>query len=338
MSSRKLHVAIVGVGYWGPNLVRNILTSQKVNNVSVFDIDTSKSEQISAQYPQVSVAKSYESILNEGDIDAIVVATPISTHYPLALQAINASKHVLVEKPMTKSLLESRKLVHASKSNNVVLMVGHTFVYSESVKKIKEIIRKGTLGKVYYYDSTRINLGMLQSDANVVWDLATHDLSIIDYLFDESPVSVQTFASCHVGTKEEELSHVFFRYRSGMVAHIHVSWLSPVKIRRVLIGGSKKMVVYDDIEPTEKLKIYNKGIDIDKSAVTPFRPAYRSGSVSIPAILQQEALFNQTEHFLDCILHNKTPITNGRVGLRVVSLLEAIQKSAKTGKQVTVSV
>lgn len=330
---KKLHVAVIGAGYWGPNIIRNLLKVSSVSKLYVCDIQKSKLVSLKKEFPNISITQDYDDVLKDQQIAAVIIATPIQSHYALAKKALEAGKHVLIEKPMTVTSRESKDLLILAKKRKRVLMVGHTFVYSESVKKIKDAIKQNELGKIYYYDSTRINLGLMQKDSNVVWDLAPHDLAIVSHLFPGKIISVQAFGSSFI-SKQIEVAHIFLQYEKNISVHIHVSWLSPVKIRSILIGGSKKMVVYNDIEPSEKIKIYDKGIIPSPNEITPFAPAYRSGDVVIPRLEQKEALFTELTHFIDCIIENKTPITDGEDGLRVVQLLEAIDKALRTHKQI----
>jgi predicted dehydrogenase len=327
----KVKIAVIGLGYWGPNIVRNLLQISKVSNVYVCDIDKNRLNMIKREYSSVIPLNNPTEIFNNKEIDAVIVATPIKTHFALAKKTIISGKHVLIEKPITTSIKESKILINLSQKYKKIIMVGHTFVYSETVKKIKQIIGKRDFGKIYYLDSTRINLGLIQKDSDVIWDLAPHDLSIIKYLIPEKPISVQAFGSKFIGDKYE-LSHILIRFKNNVSAHINISWVSPVKIRSIIIAGSKKMIVWDDIEPSEKLKIYDKGVIT--TSVTPFSPAYRSGDVLIPKVEQKEALNTELNHFVDCIINKKNPLTSGIEGLEVVTLIEAIEKSLISHKEI----
>lgn len=331
---RQIHVAVVGLGYWGPNLIRNF---SKIPGVSVTygcDLNRKNIRKLTRQYPSTVFTNDYAEILNNPVIDLIAIATPVSTHFQLADAALRAKKHVLIEKPICLSSQEVKQLISVARKVKKQLFSGHTFVYSEAVKKMKRMVEENELGKIYYYDSTRINLGLLQQDVNVVWDLAAHDLAILSFLFPTRPVSVQAFGSSFVSNKREEIAHIFIRFEDKMIAHIHVSWLSPVKIRTILVGGSKKMIVYNDIEPSEKIRVYDKSVKIVPSKVTPFSPAYRSGSVMIPHLEQNEALYTELSHFVECLRENRKPQTGTEEGLRVVSLLEAIDKAVKSKKEI----
>lgn len=329
-----INVAVVGLGYWGPNIVRNFLKLEGVKVVYGCDLLDKNLKNLSESFPTVKPTKNFEEVLQDKNIDLVSIATPIGTHFTLAKKALLAGKNVLLEKPITKTSKEAEELIELAKRENKLLAVGHTFVYSEPVKKIKEIISKGEIGKVYYYDSTRVNLGLLQADSNVIWDLAPHDLSILTYIFDEKPVSLQAFGTSFISGNKEEIAHIFIKYENKMIAHINLSWLSPVKIRNIFIGGSKKMIVYDDIEPTEKIKIYDRSISLTDIKVTPFAPAYRSGDILIPNLLQTEALFNELNHIVDCVRTKKEPLTDGDKGLQVVKLLEATDKALSLKSEV----
>lgn len=330
---KQINVAVVGLGYWGPNIVRNLLKIPNVSQVYGCDIQKDKLDSIKKSFPNVRTTNKFDSLLKQEDLDAVIIATPINSHFRLAFKALHAGKHTLIEKPMTSSSQEARRLIKLAKRVRKTLMVGHTFVYSQAIRKIKKIIQNKELGKAYYYESTRINLGIIQSDSNVIWDLAPHDLSIINYLFPQKIISAQAFGSCFIG-RDYELAHIFLTFKNNFSVHMNISWLSPVKIRSILIGGSKKMIAYDDIEPSEKIKIYDKGIIPPKSSITPFTPAYRSGDITIPRLDQTEALSTELYHFVDCILNHKNPNTSGADGLKVILALEAIEKAISSNKKI----
>jgi len=322
-----IKIGVIGCGYWGPNLVRNFIQLPGAEVTYICDKDSSKLERIKRIYPYLRTVTDYSEVIKSSDVDAVCIATPLVTHYEIAREALLNNKDVLVEKPFTATLKEAEELVQISQRKKMVLIVDHTFIYTGAVKKIKELIDNGDLGKIYYFDSERINLGLIRSDANVVWDLATHDISIINYLFDQKPISVSAVGSSHVLNKREEMVRITLKHEGGLISHIHASWLSPVKLRKILIGGDRKMILYNDIEPVEKIKIYDKGIDINHDQITPFKPLYRGGDIVIPKIDQTEALKKIAEHFLDCIKYRKTPLTDGQQGVEVLKILEAIQKS-----------
>jgi predicted dehydrogenase len=264
-------------------------------------------------------------------VDAVAISTPVSTHFPLAMEALKAGKHVLVEKPMTASSDQALRLIEEADRRNLILMVDHTFVYTGAVRKIREIIERGSLGEIYYYDSTRVNLGLFQHDVDVIWDLAVHDLSILDFLLPQFPVAVSATGIGHVKGVAENVAYVTAFYDSPLIAHLNVNWLSPVKVRRTLLGGSRQMIVYDDMESSEKVKLYDKGITVKNGPESVYKMlvGYRSGDMYCPQLDVTEALRVEAQHFAECIEHKKVPVTNGFAGLRVVSILEAATQSMK---------
>lgn len=329
MSTDRVRIGVAGYGYWGPNLVRNFSLLEHAEVVAVSDLDPKKQKLAKATFPAVRTTADAAELYKDPEIDAVAIATPISTHFPFAKTALEAGKHVLVEKPMTQTVEEARTLIDIAERNGLTLMVGHTFLYTGAVRKMRELIEKGEVGDLYYFDSVRFNLGLLQHDVNVIWDLAPHDLSILLYLIDERPSAVQAIAHRHVGQKQEEIATLTLLYKSGFHSTISLSWISPVKLRRTLLAGSKKMIMFDDIEPSEKVRVYDKGVSITAPGqeVTAFNPIYRAGDVLIPALDRTEALRKQTAHFVDSIRDKTPPLTDGRNGLAVVALLEAAQKS-----------
>jgi predicted dehydrogenase len=315
-------------------LVRNFAELADASLAMVADCREERLELVCRRYPQVQITTDYHRLLNDPQIDGVCIATPVSTHFTIALEALQAGKHVLIEKPMAASTEEAMRLIEEATTRDLVLMVDHTFVYTGAVRRIRELIDQGSIGDIYYYDSTRINLGLFQEDVDVIWDLAVHDLSIMDYLLPESPVEVLATGINHVEGATENCAFVTVFYNSPVIAHVNVNWLSPVKIRRTLIGGSKQMIVYDDIEASEKVKIYNKGVNIKNGKngdETRYKllVSYRSGEMYAPQIDPSEALQLVTRHFTDCIQTGATPITDGRAGLRVVSVLEAATRSMR---------
>jgi predicted dehydrogenase len=339
MLSSQLGVGVVGYGYWGPNLVRNFSASAAAKIVAVSDRESSRLASLARLHPDVTGTTRYEDLLENPAIDAIAVATPAHSHYDLALAALKAGKHVLVEKPLAPTADQVRRLIDEADRRGLTLMVDHTFLYTPSVRKISELVQRGELGEVYYYDSTRVSLGLFQSDVSVIWDLAVHDLSIIDHIIDEQPVAVSATGSRHVAGSPENMAHITLFFDSPCVAHINVNWLSPVKVRKTLIGGSKKMIVYDDMEPTEKIKIYDKGVTIDGSAekAHQLRIGYRAGDMWAPHISPKEALQSEVEHFVDCVRNGASPLCDGLSGLRVIEVLEAASRSvARQGAPVAI--
>ncbi len=320
-----VNIGVVGYGYWGPNLVRNFAETPGLNLTAVCDLDPAKLELVKKRYPAVSTTSRFEDLLENPEIDALAIATPVHTHFKLGLAALQAGKHLWIEKPMTETVEQSRQLVEEAARRNLVLLVDHTFIYTGAIRKIGEIIKSGDLGKTLYYDSTRINLGLFQRDINVISDLAVHDFSILDYLLGEHPTAVSANGINHFPGTPENLAYITLFYDSGMIAHLNVSWLSPVKVRHILIGGSKKMITYDDLEPSEKVKVYDKGVSFTEDAeqIQEMRVGYRTGDMWAPKLAGTEALRVEGEHFADCVLNNKAPLTDGKLGLRVVELIEA---------------
>ena len=332
-----VRIGVVGYGYWGPNLVRNFAETAGAEVAAVADLDTNKLATVKRRFPAVHTTTNFNDLLADTSIDAIAIATPVNTHYELAMAALKAGKHVWVEKPMTETYEQAQRLVEEAERRGKVLHVDHTFIYTGAVQKIAEIVRAGELGQVYYYDSIRINLGLFQRDVSVISDLAVHDFSILDHLFGEHPAAVTASGTNHFPGTPENLAYVTLYYDSGMIAHANVSWLAPVKVRQILIGGSKKMVTYDDLEPSEKIKIYDKGVSFtdDPAKIQEMRVGYRTGDMWAPKLAGTEALSVEGEHFVDCISQKKRSLTDGQLGVRVVELIEAASSSMRNkGKTV----
>jgi predicted dehydrogenase len=325
-----MKAAVIGVGYWGPNLIRNFLAHDEINSVVACDRDEARLAKMAKTFPGIETASDYEEVVTRSDIDIVVIATPVSSHYPIAKLAIGSGKHCFIEKPITASVAEAEELIALAEKNGVTLFVDHTFIYTGAVRKIKEIVSSGRIGDIYYFDSVRVNLGLFQHDVNVIWDLAPHDLSIMDYLLEKKPVAVSAIGSCHVGNGLEDIAYLTLTFENDLIAHFHVNWLAPVKIRKTLIGGTKSMVVFDDTEASEKIKIYDKGIDVTtREGVYNTLVQYRTGDMISPKLDQQEALAVGTRHFLDCIRDGSRPMTDGQAGLNVVRILEASEVSIK---------
>jgi predicted dehydrogenase len=339
MKSSQTGVGVVGYGYWGPNLVRNFVNNPSVSLSAVCDLDPVNLATVNRLYPSMMTSSRFDELLKEPSIEAIAIATPVQTHYELALAALKANKHVLVEKPLAPTSEQVRRLIDEAERRGLTLMVDHTFLYTPAVQKIRELLRQGELGDVYYYDSTRSSLGLFQSDVNVIWDLAVHDISIIQHILEEEEaVAVSATGSCHVNGSPENMAHITLFFASRCVAHVSVNWLSPIKVRQTFVGGSKKMIVYDDLEPTEKIKVYDKGITLDAPSqdAHQFRIGYRAGDMWAPHISTKEALQTEVEHFVDCVRTGAQPISNGQSGLRVIEVLEAASRSiAEHGKPVS---
>lgn len=326
-----IRIGVIGYGYWGPNLVRNFAELSRAEVAAVSDLDPKKLETVKKRFPAVKTSTDFQELLRDNTIDAIAIATPVSSHFELGMAALKAGKHVWLEKPMTETSLQARKLVDEADKRGLVLHVDHTFTYTGAVRKMGDIIKSGELGRVYYYDSTRVNLGLFQRDVSVISDLAVHDFSILDYLLGEHPIAVSASGINHFPGTPENLAYITLFYESGTIAHINVSWLAPVKVRNILVGGSKKMITYDDLEPSEKVKIYDKGVSFtdDPAKIHEMRVGYRTGDMWAPKLDGSEALRVEGEHFVDCIEQKKASQTDGRLGLRVVELIEAATSSMR---------
>jgi predicted dehydrogenase len=326
-----LGIGVIGYGYWGPNLVRNFMEMREAAVRRVVDLREDRLELVSRRYPAVQAGRDADALIKDPGIDAVVIATPTASHFELAMRALHAGKHVLIEKPMTTTGAEAGRLVTEAKHRGLTLMVDHTFVYTPAVRRIRDLIARGDLGQILYYDSTRINLGLFQHDVGVIWDLAVHDVAILAYLLDEDPIAVSALGKSHVVGNPENVAYLTISFASDAIAHINVNWLAPVKIRRTIIGGSRKMVVYDDLEPSEKIKVYDKGIDItdDPEHVKKMLIGYRMGDMWAPQLEITEALSAVTAHFVDCVLKQRKPDTSGDMGLAVVRVLEAATRSMR---------
>ncbi|MBX9255268.1 Gfo/Idh/MocA family oxidoreductase [Desmonostoc muscorum CCALA 125] len=326
-----INIGVIGYGYWGPNLVRNFVEMPGVEVRTVSDFKPELLTKVQARYPAIQITQDCQDIFTDPKIDAVAIATPVSTHFQLALAALQAGKHVLVEKPMTTTSEQAIRLIEEAKKRNLVLMVDHTFVYTGAVRKMHDLIATNSLGDIYYYDSVRVNLGLFQHDVNVVWDLAVHDLSIMNYVLPSQPYAVSATGISHVPGEPENLAYLTLFFEKNLIAHINVNWLAPVKIRRTLIGGSQRMIVYDDLEPSEKLKIYDKGITVNGNSESVYQMmiGYRTGDMWSPKLDMTEALKTEGLHFINCIEKGDRPLTDGEAGLRVVRILEAATQSLK---------
>jgi predicted dehydrogenase len=322
-------IGVIGFGYWGPNIIRNFSTVEDTQVVAVCD----KKEEVHAKlrnlYPGVQCTNDAEELITAPDIDCVAVVTPVSSHYPLSKRVLENGKHLFVEKPFTASTAEAEELINLAEQKSLTIMVDHTFLFTGAVKKMKEIIDQKTLGMIYYYDSTRINLGLFQHDVNVVWDLAPHDFSIMHYLIPEKPVAIVANGQSHVYDKEN-IAYITVYCTNKMIAHFNVNWMSPVKVRSTLIGGEKKMLVWDDVAPDEKIKIYDKGVDVKtREGIYDLLVSYRSSDMWSPKVNQTEALKLESEYFITCVKTGQKPFNDGVAGLEVVRLLEACDRSLK---------
>jgi predicted dehydrogenase len=331
MATNAVNVGVIGYGYWGPNLVRNLFEVADTRVIAVSDLREDRLRQVTSRYPSLIVTTDYRDLLDNPQIDAIAIATPVSTHFDLALQALRSGKHVFVEKPMTSTSEQALRLIVEAEGRNLTLMVDHTFVYTGAVRKIKEVIVSGRLGDIYYYDSTRINLGLFQRDVDVIWDLAVHDLAIMNYILPRTPCAITATGINHVSGGTENLAYITMFFEDNLIAHLNVNWLSPVKMRRTLIGGSRQMIVYDDMEPSEKVKIYDKGITVSDTPDSLYRAliGYRCGDMCAPQLEVVEALKIEIQHFAECIRTGAKPLTDGYAGLEVVRVLESASISMK---------
>lgn len=327
-------IGVIGYGYWGPNLVRNFFATPSCFIKTVVDLKSDRLTALKKIYPAIEATTDIDKVLKDPDIDAVVVATPIATHFRIGEKVLKAGKHLLLEKPMTTSLSEALSLIELARNRRKVLMVDHTFVYKDAVRKIKKLIEEGKIGKLQYFDSTRTNLGLFQQDVNVMWDLAAHDVSILLFLVKEKPISVQASGVSHTKNGVENIAYIIIKYRSGFVAHINCSWSSPVKIRLTLIGGSKKMIVFNDVEPSEKVRVYDSGYKVrqnkDKTEST---VDYRVGDIYIPKTDLKEALSDMARDFVDAISLGKKPISDMYHGMEVVKILSLAQESLKNGEK-----
>jgi predicted dehydrogenase len=318
---------VVGYGYWGPNVVRNLDHLEEAEVVAVCDKSAAARKKVARAYPDVRVTDNAAELMSSPEIDAIAVVTPVWTHYELAKAALQNGKHVFVEKPFTSSADQAQELIDLAARKNLKIMVDHTFLFTGAVTKIKQLLQDGALGKLYYYDSTRVNLGLFQHDVNVVWDLAPHDLSIIDYLIQRTPEAISATGQTHLNS-HEDIAFITLYFPDKIIAHINVNWLSPVKVRTTLIGGEKKMLVWNDLEADEKIKIYDKGVKVtSREGLYDLLVHYRSGDMWAPQIEQIEALTRELAYFVACITKDEAPINNGEAGLRVVKMLEAANQS-----------
>ena len=327
-----MKLGIIGYGYWGPNLVRNLAEIDGIELKWCADKIAARRALVKRRYPEIRVTEGAEEILRDPEVEAVVIATPVSTHYPFAKKALERGKHVLVEKPMAQTVAEGEALLRLADKNGLILMVDHTFIYTGAVRKMKEILEVGELGDIYYLDSVRVNLGQFQHDIDVLWDLGPHDLSILTHLIQESPTYISATGADHTGSGFADVVYIIAYFPNNFIAHFHLNWLSPVKIRQMLIGGSRRMLVYNDMEPSEKVRVYDRGIRVTtEESIYTALVDYRTGDAWAPKLDNREALSVECEHFIECIRFNKVPRTSAAVGLKVVRLLEAASKSLAAG-------
>jgi predicted dehydrogenase len=324
-----VRIGVVGFGYWGPNILRNFSGARGASVAVVCDISEQSRQRALQSHPDVRVTANPDDVLSAPDVDAVAIVTPASTHFPLAVRALENGKHIFVAKPFTTSAAHARQLIDLAARKDLVVMVDHTFLFTGAVRKIRELIEDEVLGTLYYYDSVRVNLGLFREDANVAWDLAPHDLAIMDYLIPERPEAVVATGERHVNGVED-VAYITVYFPNKVIAHLNVNWLSPVKIRTTLIGAEKRMLVWNDLEPDEKIRIYDKGVETtSREGAYALMVSYRAGDMWAPRVEQVEALKLETQYFVDCILKHDTPFNDGHAGLRIVELLEAIDRSLK---------
>jgi len=328
--SSTVRFGVVGYGYWGPNIVRNLEGMSNVVVATVCDQSSAARKRVHKNHPQIYVASDAAEVMTSPEIDAVAIVTPVWTHFELAKTALENGKHVFVEKPFTSNVHQAEELIDLAQQKNLKIMVDHTFLFTGAVKKIKQVMQEGLLGKLYYYDSTRVNLGLFQHDINVVWDLAPHDLSILDYVIESNPEALVATGQKHLNGLED-IAFITLYFPDSVIAHVNVNWLSPVKVRTTLIGGEKKMLVWNDLEADEKIRIYDKGVDmnINEEGVYKLLVSYRSGDMWAPHLEQAEALRHELTYFIQCIENGSTPINDGAAGLRIVRMLEASSKSLR---------
>jgi len=326
-----IYVGVVGYGYWGPNIVRIFNNGDNAEVAMVCDKRCEALHRVHQLYPHMKTTRDFREVVTSPQIDAVAVVTPLWTHFEIAKAALENGKHVFVEKPFTSTAAEAEELINLAEQKNLTIMVDHTFLFAGAVKKIRQLIDDGTLGSLYYYDSTRVNLGLFQHDANVIWDLAPHDLSIMDYLIRDKPLGVVATAEKHLNGMED-VAFLTFYFLNNIIAHVNVNWLSPVKVRTTLIGGEKRMVVWNDLEADEKVRVYDKGAEktINTEGIYEMLLVkYRMGDIWAPQVEQKEPLKNELDYFVDCVVHNRNSINDGHAGLRVVRMLEAANQSVK---------
>jgi len=333
---KMINLGVIGYGYWGPNIVRNFNAVEDTRVISVCDSNPEVLKHVKRDYPSVRTTTDCNEIISSTDIDAVAIVTPVFTHYELSKKSLENGKHIFVEKPFTSTVAQAYELIELADKKNLKIMVDHTFLFTGAVRKIKELVQNNTLGDLYYYDSMRVNLGLFQHDINVIWDLAPHDLSIMDYVINEKTEAIIASGKPHFGNELEDVAYITVYFTNNMIAHFNVNWLSPVKIRTTLIGGEKRMLVWNDLDVDEKIRVYDKGVSVEnKEGIYKLLVSYRSGDMWSPRVEQTEALRIEAEYFVDCILNNKIPFNDGHAGLRVVKMLEASNQSLENeGKMI----
>jgi predicted dehydrogenase len=335
---KKIGVGVIGYGYWGPNLARNFYESPHFELKGISDLSSSRLDFARSRHPLARITPHYKDLLDDPAIEAVSLSTPTHTHFEIGMAALKAGKHLLIEKPLASSVEQARQLTEEAARQKRVLLVDHTFIYTDAVRILRQIVEEGALGKVLYYDAVRVNLGLIQQDINVLWDLAIHDLAIMDYVLASQPRAVSATGLTYPG-KQESIAYITVFFDDALVAHVHANWLAPVKVRRTLLGGTNKMAVYDDVEPSEKIKIYDKGISVSSSVEDVYKMLiqYRTGDMHAPHVEAKEALRTEVDHFYRCIREGEKPLTDGAAGIRTIQLLEAASLSLqKRGEPVEI--
>lgn len=331
MTRSPVRVGAVGCGYWGPNVIRNLDAQPEFDLRWIADADPRRLRPVAARYPSAQTTTRIDDLLNDPSLDAIYLATPVSTHYQLAKRALQCGKHVLIEKPLATTVDQAEELAEIANRNRLTLMVGHTFVFSPPVRKVKELLDAGLIGPIYYVETTRVNLGLFQKDVSVLWDLGPHDVSILLYWLGEVPSRVSARGRSYVGEALEDVAFLTLEFPSGILAQLQISWLAPSKLRRTSIVGRQRMIVYDDLEPVEKVKVFDRGVDHQPASFGEFQLTYRSGDILSPRIDTTEPLFLECAHFLECIQTGRTPDTSPRSGIDVVRVIQAAERSMRCG-------
>jgi predicted dehydrogenase len=324
-------IGLIGYGYWGPNLARCFSETPDCRLVAIAEMSPAAQARAARRHPGARISPNWKELIADPDVDAVAIATPVQSHYELGRAALRAGKHVLIEKPITETAAQASELVEDASARHLVLLVDHTFCFTPAIRKLRELIGDGTLGDIYYYISNRMNLGIFQNDVDVIWDLAVHDIAILHYCLGSRPVAVSASGASHVLGRPANMAHVTLFFEHGFIADLNVNWLSPVKIRQTIVGGSERMVVYDDLEQSEKLKIYDSGVRLsdDPSEIHRLMVGYRIGDMVAPRLGTGEALLAETAHFVDCIQTGIPPVTDGEMGLQVVKVLEAASQSMR---------
>jgi len=326
-----INVGVIGYGYWGPNVARNFNACDGAKLIAICDLNQKRLKFAKSNFPFVKTYSNPKDLMSSEEIDVVAVVTPVFTHYELAIMALENDKNIFVEKPFTSNVAQGEKIINLAEKKNLKIMVDHTFLFTGAVMKMREIVDSGELGSLYFYDSVRVNLGLFQHDINVIWDLVPHDFSIMNHLIDENPTAVSAWGTGHFGNGLEDVAYVAVHFDNGFIAHFHCNWLSPVKIRKTLISGDKKMLVWDDLSSDEKIKVYDRGVNIKNTeGIHNLLVSYRSGDMHVPKVDNTEALKLEVEYFAECIEKNQKPINDGEAGLNVVKMLEAADKSLKS--------